>query len=61
MTGASKPPAHSQHGDGVSSLKVGKLHIPTRLSARENFSQFLELDFTEKPHIHNSHNKRSQL
>ena len=54
MTGSTKPPAHSEDSGGVSSIKVGKFHILTQLSVRENFIQFLELDLTDKPHIHNS-------
>ena len=54
MTDATKQSAHSEDGDGVIPLKVGNFHILTRLSARENFINFLELDFTDKPHIHNS-------
>ena len=44
MTGATKPPAHAEGGEGVSSLNVGKPSHPDAA-----VSQFLELHFTGKP------------
>ena len=41
--GATKPPAQSEDGDGVSSETSEKIHILTRLSARETFIE----NFTE--------------
>ena len=36
VSGSTKPPAHPENGDGVSTGNVENIHILTRLSAREN-------------------------